>query len=282
MLDVRDISHSSLSLLSQIDSGVCEVRHLLQLTASQDNDRLHLSNSSADPSDIPSSSTGSGETSPSNVPDGFDPTRTAQDYGAFDESIKITASLFDQCPSPCSCQCHRVTKTRSPSWFTPVLGAMMVNYNTIPVVRPRKCDNHKCKRASSSISLTYHFPSWLCGYYVSLKMSLDSVLGYGAYVYVTVPRFIGAYDKGYFYLFEYVKIDLSLRYFSKNIRYFPRDEVLGFSLLSVSNLTLICVFNKLTGFSFPGGHPANPGRSFGDATSTMGTASSQEWPYEVE
>ena len=234
MLDVRDISHSSLSLLSQIDSGVREVRHLLQLTASQDSDRLHLSSSSADPSGIPSLSTDSDEMSPSNVPDGFNTVGTREDDCVSDESIKITASLFDQCPSSCSCQCHRVTTARSPTWFTPVLGAMMVNYNTIPVVRPRKCDHHRCKRASSSISLTYRFPSWLCGYYISLKASLDSVVGYGAYVHVTVPRSIALNDRGYFYLSEDVRTDLSLRYFSENVHYSPRDEFMGGSLLTVS------------------------------------------------
>ncbi|KAK4461588.1 hypothetical protein QBC42DRAFT_91907 [Cladorrhinum samala] len=232
MLDVRDISHSSLSLLSQIDSGVREVRHLLQLTASQDSDRLHLSSSSADPSGIPSLSTDSDEMSPSNVPDGFNTVGTREDDCVSDESIKITASLFDQCPSSCSCQCHRVTTARSPTWFTPVLGAMMVNYNTIPVVRPRKCDHHRCKRASSSISLTYRFPSWLCGYYISLKASLDSVVGYGAYVHVTVPRSIALNDRGYFYLSEDVRTDLSLRYFSENVHYSPRDEFMGGSLLT--------------------------------------------------
>ncbi|KAK0739113.1 hypothetical protein B0T21DRAFT_361969 [Apiosordaria backusii] len=93
------------------------------------------------------------------------------------------------CTEDCSCRCHTSKKqARSPSWLTPFVGSLMVEYDITAITKPVRCDRPGCQRSASSTSLEYSFPSWLYYYNCMFNISTGSMAGYGAYLRLSVPR----------------------------------------------------------------------------------------------
>ncbi|KAK3998309.1 hypothetical protein QBC44DRAFT_314203 [Cladorrhinum sp. PSN332] len=153
-----------------------------------------------------------------------------------DEAFSFMASLPGQCLTACPCQCHHTNMRNSPSWLTSFLGSVMVSYNAIPIIGSTTCDILECKRSNSSLNLTYRFPRWLYQCHVSVKVSLDSVTGYGATLHASIPRPLPSTDMAWYHIAHKDRIESSLRFFSHRV-YLPTDEVhLGVSLLQVALL----------------------------------------------
>ena len=71
-------------------------------------------------------------------------------------SFKITGK---SCHVNCRCSCHKKCSLKSPKFLTPMLGSIMVGYNTIPGLAQR-CNDPSCKGQSTNITYTYAFPEW--------------------------------------------------------------------------------------------------------------------------
>ena len=66
------------------------------------------------------------------------------------------------CMSSCSCACHRVSKIKTPVFSEALFGAMTIRVKGIPTISPA-CDEVTCeKRHSSSLTIRYRFPRWVC------------------------------------------------------------------------------------------------------------------------
>ncbi|KAK4232602.1 hypothetical protein QBC38DRAFT_6127 [Podospora fimiseda] len=238
LLEIREISYSS---SKQIANGVEGFQALINAEASKEIQTRPLS---PVPTNISTSTILPHTQDANSHPMSTEKQQTRHYPSAFpQDSLRITTSLYNRCPPSCSCQCHSQPKTTTtPSWFKPLLGSLMLSYNTTPIIRTNQCNLPLCQRQtphsnSSLLSLTYHFPTWLCGYCVSLKASIESSLtGYGAYIHATIPRLIPQDDAAWHYLLNKQtnnnNIALTCRYFRERA-FLPTDELdPGYSLLS--------------------------------------------------
>ncbi|KAK2776808.1 hypothetical protein CKAH01_03300 [Colletotrichum kahawae] len=104
-------------------------------------------------------------------------------------SIYMHTSLRQVCSPYCKCQCHLPSSVRTPTWVRSVLGSLFFEYNDMPLLMPRKCDDSGC-RNHSSLRLIYVFPKWFVSRAVFLTTSWGSLTGLGSSLYLQVPRVV--------------------------------------------------------------------------------------------
>ncbi|KAI1091023.1 ankyrin [Rostrohypoxylon terebratum] len=103
--------------------------------------------------------------------------------------VCFQACLVPTCSSACKCGCHLLKRLRSPSWLSHLIGNLFLEYNTIPLVQPVKCDVVTCKaKLPSSFRLYYAFPRWFLGRSIELAASWSSLTGSGSSLHLRVPR----------------------------------------------------------------------------------------------
>lgn len=113
-------------------------------------------------------------------------------------NISIEATVKRGCSRHCSCQCHRHTRVESPKWVRSVFGSLFLQYNSLPIVDTRACDNKYCHRLSTkSVRLRYVFPQWLMARAVYLAVSWHSLTGSGSDIHIHVPRVLQKSDAIY-------------------------------------------------------------------------------------
>ncbi|KAI1211572.1 ankyrin [Annulohypoxylon truncatum] len=106
--------------------------------------------------------------------------------------VYLSAFLVPVCSSPCMCSCHRLKRSRSPSWLSSLIGGLFLEYNTIPLVQNIQCDAISCKAKSpSSLRLYYTFPLWLLARSIEIAVSWTSLTGSGSSLHLRVPRVLG-------------------------------------------------------------------------------------------
>ncbi|KAL8733486.1 MAG: hypothetical protein Q9166_002113 [cf. Caloplaca sp. 2 TL-2023] len=92
-------------------------------------------------------------------------------------SLQICHRQISQCRRPCSCQCHRASKLKTPDFLRHITGQLLVGYAGISSLTP-PCNEHACaKRQQTAVRLQYNFPVWSL---VQRALTLVSCSG-GAY-----------------------------------------------------------------------------------------------------
>ncbi|KAK4452177.1 ankyrin repeat-containing domain protein [Podospora aff. communis PSN243] len=108
-------------------------------------------------------------------------------------AICVQAELRQRCELTCKCQCHKKTSIKTPTWLQPVVGAFLVNYNSLPVLGPRPCNSSFCRAGSgTSITVQYYFPTWLFSLGIHLSSSWSGLASQGARFHLQAPLVIGA------------------------------------------------------------------------------------------
>ncbi|KAI0896537.1 ankyrin [Annulohypoxylon nitens] len=103
--------------------------------------------------------------------------------------VSFQASLVSTCLTACRCSCHRLKRSQSPGWLGSLIGGLFLEYNTIPLLQPVKCDVITCKAKSpSSVRLYYMFPQWLLARSIEFAVSWSSLTGSGSSLHLRVPR----------------------------------------------------------------------------------------------
>lgn len=75
-------------------------------------------------------------------------------------SLQFSHRETSQCRRPCSCQCHRSFKLKTPDFLRQVTGQLLVGYSGISSITP-PCNEHACaQRQKAAIRIQYHFPVW--------------------------------------------------------------------------------------------------------------------------
>ena len=75
-------------------------------------------------------------------------------------SVQISHRQKSQCWRPCSCQCHRSSKIKTPDFLRQVTGQLLIGYAGIPSITPA-CNEHACaKRQKATVRVQYYFPIW--------------------------------------------------------------------------------------------------------------------------
>lgn len=75
-------------------------------------------------------------------------------------SLQVSHRQKSQCRRPCSCQCHRSSKLKTPDFLRQVTGQLFVGYAgisnfTLP------CNEHACaQRQNALVRIQYSFPVW--------------------------------------------------------------------------------------------------------------------------
>lgn len=75
-------------------------------------------------------------------------------------SFQVSQRENSQCRRPCSCQCHRSSKLKTPDFLRQITGQLLVGYAgisnfTLP------CNEHACaQRQKASVRIQYSFPVW--------------------------------------------------------------------------------------------------------------------------
>ena len=110
-------------------------------------------------------------------------------------NMSIEATVKRGCSRHCSCQCHRHTRVESPKWIRSVFGSLFLQYNSLPILDPRACDNKYCHRLSTkSVRLRYIFPQWLMTRAAYIAVSWHALTGSGSDIHIHVPRILQDYS----------------------------------------------------------------------------------------
>ncbi|KAI0148195.1 ankyrin [Hypoxylon sp. NC0597] len=105
--------------------------------------------------------------------------------------VYFEAALTYGCPSFCSCNCHRLQSSRSPTWLSSAIGRLFAQYNAIPLFQRPRCDASTCRLKSiPSFRLCYTFPQWLLARQIEFGISWSSVTGAGSSLHLRIPRVI--------------------------------------------------------------------------------------------
>ncbi|KAI1408719.1 ankyrin [Hypoxylon sp. FL1857] len=103
--------------------------------------------------------------------------------------VYFQASLIQECPSFCACNCHRPSQSRSPDWLRSRIGSLFLQYNAVPLLRRPRCDVTTCRlKSNSSFRLNYAFPRWLLARQVEFAISWSSITGAGSSLHLAIPR----------------------------------------------------------------------------------------------
>lgn len=106
------------------------------------------------------------------------------------EIISLSMALLCHCPPSCQCHCHVKYRTHTPTWLRPVLGQILLQYNTRLLAPRPPCDRLSCvSRDSSSIYFQFYLPRWLLPRAILASVTWDCGLaGPGASLHLRVPR----------------------------------------------------------------------------------------------
>ncbi|KAL8819079.1 MAG: hypothetical protein Q9223_002415 [Gallowayella weberi] len=75
-------------------------------------------------------------------------------------SLQVSHRQRKQCRRPCSCQCHRSSKLKTPDFLRHFTGQLLVGYTGISSMTP-PCNEHACaQRQQAGIRVQYNFPVW--------------------------------------------------------------------------------------------------------------------------
>ncbi|KAL8737103.1 MAG: hypothetical protein Q9181_002023 [Wetmoreana brouardii] len=75
-------------------------------------------------------------------------------------SLQVSYRQKDHCRRPCSCQCHRSSKFKTPDFLRQVTGQLLVGYAGISSITP-PCNEHACaQRQKAAVRIQYNFPVW--------------------------------------------------------------------------------------------------------------------------
>ena len=92
-------------------------------------------------------------------------------------SVQVSHRQKSQCRRPCSCQCHRSSKFKTPDFLRQVAGQLLIGYVGIPSITSA-CNEHACaKRQKAAVRVQYYFPVWSL---IQRMLTLVSLSG-GAY-----------------------------------------------------------------------------------------------------
>jgi hypothetical protein len=144
-------------------------------------------------------------------------------------ALQITA-LRSTCPRWCSCICHKRDRLSSPHFLNQLLGALSVGYTALPYFR-QPCNERRCQpRPSSSVRVTYRFPSWFLSRVISVLIT--SVPGYGPTMTLRTLKVIPDNEKAFIFA-EKGDIDGLKNLFSRGLASIDDVDSANQSLLDV-------------------------------------------------
>ena len=148
--------------------------------------------------------------------------------------IKITTSvLIQRCGTACPCQCHAISRIRSPQWLNRVLGQMLITYHS-GFLRTMTCNFPPCRRSPRKTEFNYIFPLWLV--HKALFMSyVPSLSGPQGSIAVSMPTMLPGLDK-IWSATRLGNIPLLQRMFSAGYTPYVIEEG-GQNLIHVSNIS---------------------------------------------
>lgn len=75
----------------------------------------------------------------------------------------VTSIQTKRCPVACNCQCHISSRYQTPRWISAIIGSLFYASHHTPALDVKPCNSKTCVRSepSSSLSLTYYFPTWM-------------------------------------------------------------------------------------------------------------------------
>ncbi|KAI4261851.1 MAG: hypothetical protein L6R42_002954, partial [Xanthoria sp. 1 TBL-2021] len=92
-------------------------------------------------------------------------------------SVEVAHRQRSQCRRPCSCQCHRTSKLKTPDFLRQITGQLLVGYAGISSITP-PCNEHACaQRQRTAVRFQYSFPVW------SLVQSVLTLVSYSSGTY---------------------------------------------------------------------------------------------------
>nr|XP_036583219.1 uncharacterized protein CTRU02_06812 [Colletotrichum truncatum]KAF6792195.1 hypothetical protein CTRU02_06812 [Colletotrichum truncatum] len=108
-----------------------------------------------------------------------------------DSPVPIFVLAFSQqsCSLYCKCQCHLTSFFQTPEWIPTVFSSLLFQCNSMPILRPEKCDVTGC-RNQSSLRLVYLFPKWFVSQATTLATSWNGLTGIGATIHLQVSRIV--------------------------------------------------------------------------------------------
>ncbi|KAM7210895.1 Ankyrin repeat-containing domain protein [Rhypophila decipiens] len=107
----------------------------------------------------------------------------------YSPTLSLQTSVPQRCRLQCRCRCHshKRSNMQTPRWLQPIMGAFIVNYNSIPILDLRSCNVNSCHSGRSSFSLVYYFPKWVIARGIHVTTSWSSLIGAGASLHLHVP-----------------------------------------------------------------------------------------------
>ncbi|KAL8657095.1 MAG: hypothetical protein Q9226_002270 [Calogaya cf. arnoldii] len=74
--------------------------------------------------------------------------------------VRLADRQKSQCRRPCSCQCHRSSKLKTPDFLRQITGQLLVGYAGISSITP-PCNEYACaQRQRMAVRFQYNFPVW--------------------------------------------------------------------------------------------------------------------------
>ncbi|KAL8846856.1 MAG: hypothetical protein Q9221_008085 [Calogaya cf. arnoldii] len=92
----------------------------------------------------------------------YDTERSVEESQGQERTISVTLAdrQKDQCRRPCSCQCHRSSKLKTPDFLRQITGQLLVGYAGISSITP-PCNEYACaQRQRTAVRFQYNFPVW--------------------------------------------------------------------------------------------------------------------------
>lgn len=103
--------------------------------------------------------------------------------------VYFRAASLHSCLHICTCACHKMRHSQSPTSLKSTFGSLFLHYNTIPFFQRANCDVSSCKvKSRSSLRLYYAFPQWLIARSIEFTLSWSSITGAGSSLHLRVPR----------------------------------------------------------------------------------------------
>ncbi|MCJ1389992.1 hypothetical protein MMC18_002850 [Xylographa bjoerkii] len=85
------------------------------------------------------------------------------------DEIRVHFSPFLKCQNvPCTCNCHKQSRRRTPKLLNSVFGSMSIGYSFLPLVAGA-CNVIGCQSRSPASTISYTFPRWFMNYSLLFK-----------------------------------------------------------------------------------------------------------------
>ena len=129
--------------------------------------------------------------------------RCSLDRISTSSTVRITTSLTRwRCADSCTCSCHRHQRPnkRTPNILDRFIGVLFVGYHGLPKISERCSDGDCIQQSSSTLLISYFFPTWLLARAMILVLRLSSV--HGPELNLRIPRIVSDTSRIFHYAID--------------------------------------------------------------------------------